>query len=45
MATIEWGQRRKLKLFDLPDDGAGSNFVLWRAGTGTTPSAPPPPGS
>jgi hypothetical protein len=34
-----------LKLFDLPDDCGGSDFVLSRAGTGTTPSAPPPPGS
>jgi hypothetical protein len=32
-----------LKLFDLPDDCGGSDFVLSRAGTGTTPSAPPPP--
>lgn len=32
-----------LKLFDLPDDCGGDDFVLSRAGTGTTPSAPPPP--
>jgi hypothetical protein len=32
-------------IFDLPDDCGGSDFVLSRAGTGTTPSAPPPPGS
>jgi hypothetical protein len=32
-----------LRLFDLPDDCGGDDFVLSRAGTGTTPSAPPPP--
>jgi hypothetical protein len=32
-----------LKLFDLPDDCGGADFVLSRAGTGATPSAPPPP--
>ena len=32
-----------LKLFDLPDDCGGANFVLSRAGIGTTPNAPPPP--
>jgi hypothetical protein len=32
-----------LKLFDLPDDCGGDDFVLSQAGTGTTPSAPPPP--
>ena len=34
-----------LKLFDLPDDCGGDDFVLSPAGTGTTPSAPPPPSS
>lgn len=32
-----------LKLFDLPDDCGGADFVLARAGTGATASAPPPP--
>jgi len=32
-----------LKLFDMPDDCGGDDFVLSRAGSGTTPSAPPPP--
>jgi hypothetical protein len=32
-----------LKLFDTPDDCGGDDFVLSRAGSGTTPSAPPPP--
>ena len=32
-----------LKLFDLPDDCGGEDFVLSRAGTGASPSAPPPP--
>lgn len=34
-----------LRLFDLPDDCGGADFVLSRAGAGTTPSAPPPPES
>jgi hypothetical protein len=32
-----------LKLFDTEGDCGGDNFVLTRAGTGTAPSAPPPP--
>jgi hypothetical protein len=34
-----------LKLFDTPDDCGGDNLVLSRAGSGATPSAPPPPTS
>jgi len=32
-----------LKLFDTDGDCGGDNLVLSRAGTGTAPSAPPPP--
>ena len=32
-----------LRLFDLPGDCGGDDFVLSRAGAGVTPSAPPPP--
>ncbi|HTK44545.1 MAG TPA: hypothetical protein VL749_04230 [Patescibacteria group bacterium] len=34
-----------LKLFDMPDDCGGADFVLSRAGVGAAPSAPPPPTS